>query len=65
MAKTKVIKQVLSIQLLHEAIMNMYVVTDGIHHSMWMNEHEKDELLTLSDSEFVIECERIIEEGNY
>ena len=62
MAQTRVIRQVLDIQLLHEKLMGMYVLSDGLHHSMWMGEAEKDELMALTDSEFVIEAERILHE---
>lgn len=62
MAQTRLIKQVLNIQLLHEKLMGMYVITDGLHHSAWFDDEQKDELLALSDSEFVIECERILHE---
>jgi hypothetical protein len=62
MGQTTLIRQVLNIQLLYEAFQRMYVLTDGTHHSLWFDEHEKEELMALNDNDFVVTCEGMLQE---
>lgn len=62
MGQTTIIRQVLNFQLLYEAMQRMYVITDGTHHSLWFDSHEKDELMELNDNDFVTACEEMVQE---
>jgi hypothetical protein len=57
-----IVRQVLNFQLIFEPLQRMYVVTDGIHYSLWFDSYTKDELLVMDDDDFVTECENMLED---
>ena len=58
------IKQVGKYELNFEPLQKMYNITDGTDVSFWFNSHHKDELIKLSDEDFIKECEVSIEIAN-
>ena len=51
----EVIRQVGLYQLYFEPLQRMYAVSDGDEVSLWFDVYTKDELMELSDKEFVAE----------
>lgn len=56
----KTLRQVEQYVLYYEPLQRMYVVADKIDYSDWFNSDTKNDLLKLSDEEFINECKQMV-----
>ena len=55
-----VLRQVNEYQLYIHGLMNIYAVSDKENVSLWFDNYTKDELMLLSDREFIKECKEML-----
>jgi len=57
---TRIIRQVDKYILYYEPLQRMYSVTDEVDVSVWFDSYTKDELVNMTDEEFITECEDLL-----